>query len=304
MYLDKKLSFKAISTKTGIPKTTVENWAKKYNLSRLPIKRNGYHHTKETIDKIRLATKGRVPWSKGQKFSMEYCQKISEATLKFRVDKRTLEDFYWNIGLTLAQIGEIYMVSTQTVLNRMKKFGILRCSHRTAMIGKCHTIETKRKIGDAQRGRKGIPWNITRIMEYSKMLKKRWANPDYKEEHLRVMREAAKVKPTKLELEFDTLCKEHQIPFMYVGDGRFFIHGFNPDFIHSEGQQIALELFGDYWHNPEKRKNIPSSMLEPNRKAIFKKYGWRLIVIWEHELKELKSSPNNILNKIKELMNQ
>ena len=254
--------------------------------------------------------KTRVPWNKGlhgfqvawnkcltketDKRVALYGEKISlikkQSSPLTESMKHELEDLYINQHLSYDIL--------------MKKFGILRCSHRTAMMGKCHTIETKRKIGDAQRGRKGIPWDATRIMKYRKMLKERWANPDYKEEHLRIMREAAKVKPTKLELAFDTLCKKHRIPFMYVGDGRFFIHGFNPDFIHSEGQQIALELFGDYWHNPEKRKKVPPSMLEPNRKAIFKKYGWRLIVIWEHEFKELKSSPNNILNKIKELINQ
>lgn len=297
LYITKKLSIRSIEQKTGVPHTTIEHWIKKYNLSRLPIKRRGFHHTEETKRKISVANKGKIPWSKGKKFSKEYCEKISDSKLQFRYNTEELHTLYWNDELTLAQIAEIYDVSVQTVLNRMKKLGVPRRSHSEAIIGKNHTVETKRKIGDAHRGRKGKTWSTTRVEKFRKMLKERWANPEYREHSLKIMREAIKIKPTKPELSFQTFCKKHKLPFTYVGDGSFFIHGFNPDFIHSEGKKIIVEIFGDYWHDP-KRKGIPPSMLEPNRHAIFKKYGWQLVVIWEHEL----SSPNNIFNKLRSVM--
>ena len=102
--------------------------------------------------------------------------------------------------------------------------------------------------------------------------------------------------PTRPELRFMDLCQRHNYPFKYTGDGSFWI-GYpplNPDFIHLR-KRIVIEIFGDYWHrydDPQERVNA------------FKNYGWDCLVFWEHELKELKSSPNNILNKIKELINQ
>ena len=129
---------------------------------------------------------------------------------------------------------------------------------------------------------------------HSKLLKLRWANPEYREHSLRVLRKAWARKPTRPELIFKQMCEMFDIPLKYVGDGTLSIQGFNPDFVDNTGRRIAVEIFGDYWHSPL-RRNIPSYMIEDNRKAIFKKYGWDLTVIWEHELK----SPNNVLKKLR-----
>ena len=51
-------------------------------------------------------------------------------------------------------------------------------------------------------------------------------------------------------------------------------------------------MFGDYWHNNPKMKY---TLREDVRREIFKKYGFDLLVIWEHELEE----PEKVVEKIR-----
>ena len=51
-----------------------------------------------------------------------------------------------------------------------------------------------------------------------------------------------------------------------------------------------IELYGDYWHNrPESLKR------DKNRIKIFKSYGYRTLIIWEHELQNEPSLKSKIL---------
>ena len=90
---------------------------------------------------------------------------------------------------------------------------------------------------------------------------------------------------TAPEQKFEEICKKCGFPFKYVGNGSFWIGYVNPDFIEINGDKIAVEIFGDYWHSPLLRKNIRYSHTYEGRKEIFKKYHWKLIVIWESDLK-------------------
>lgn len=90
-----------------------------------------------------------------------------------------------------------------------------------------------------------------------------------------------------IEILNNILPKEYK----YVGDGKIKIDTFNPDFINCNGQKKIIELYGDYWHNK-------SDELERNKRRIktYKKYGYKTLVIWEHELKDL----DKLKGKIKE----
>lgn len=79
--------------------------------------------------------------------------------------------------------------------------------------------------------------------------------------------------------------------YKFVGDGKFFIFGFNPDFVNCNGQKKIIEMFGDYWHNrtDAKKRDIL-------RLIAYKNYGYKTLIIWEHELKNLEK----VTNKIKE----
>lgn len=78
--------------------------------------------------------------------------------------------------------------------------------------------------------------------------------------------------------------------YKYVGDGKVWIEGFNPDFINCNGRKKIIELFGDYWHN------LPKVFDRDHKKLkIYKKYGYDCLVIWEKDLKS-KNLENRILS--------
>jgi len=69
--------------------------------------------------------------------------------------------------------------------------------------------------------------------------------------------------------------------FKFVGNGTMMINRFNPDFIDLKNKKI-IELFGDYWHNREDYK-----IRDKKRIKTYKKYGYKTLIIWEHELKDI-----------------
>jgi hypothetical protein len=104
------------------------------------------------------------------------------------------------------------------------------------------------------------------------------------------------IKPNNPEKLMIKLIKENNLPFNYVGNGAIWFRGdnniFNPDFL-SKNPKHIIELFGDYWHN---RGN--SKKRDLIRLNTYAKYGYKTLVIWEHELK----SPNQVIDKIKEFI--
>ena len=68
--------------------------------------------------------------------------------------------------------------------------------------------------------------------------------------------------------------------YKFVGDGKVKFDRFNPDFININGQKKIIEFYGDYWHNKEKSKEADFRRLK-----IYKKYGYKTLVIWGSELK-------------------
>ena len=102
----------------------------------------------------------------------------------------------------------------------------------------------------------------------------------------KVREEILKIRPTKPEKFFIELCQKHGLPYKYTGDGSFWIEWMNPDFVNCNGEKIAVEIFGDYWH--KYRKGLKNYQTEEGRKKLLKKYGWDCIIIWESELKNEK----------------
>ena len=94
------------------------------------------------------------------------------------------------------------------------------------------------------------------------------------------------------------ICKNNNLPFKYTGDGSFWIKNINPDFVECNGKKIAVEIFGDYWHSPLLRSNIPYERTYEGRKKALKKYGWRLIILWGIDLIR-KDAEQFVLNELR-----
>jgi len=150
-----------------------------------------------------------------------------------------------------------------------------------AMLGKHHSREAREKISEANKGKKqSEEWKIKRFKASAKTLN---------------------LKPIPLERRFIDIIQKNNLPFKYVGDRSFWIGGINPDFVHTNGKKVVIEIFGEYWHSPILNPKLALSRTYQGRKNIFKKEGWIMIVFWEFELK-IKNTEQLVLNRLSGIM--
>lgn len=106
------------------------------------------------------------------------------------------------------------------------------------------------------------------------------ADPEFAKRNKELCRELMKLvgrKPTKIEKELEALLNQH-LPniYKYVGDGKFWIEGANPDFINVNGYKKAIEIYSPYW----KIRDYGSiEEYQKIRGALFKKYGWDVLFL-------------------------
>jgi len=95
-----------------------------------------------------------------------------------------------------------------------------------------------------------------------------------------ILSNSRKTKP-EIKLE-NILSKTLPNEYKYTGNGKVMIESFNPDFINCNGQKKIIEVFGRYWHTLPKNKRRDFL-----RFRIYKKYGYKTLVIWDDELKNI-----------------
>lgn len=139
------------------------------------------------------------------------------------------------------------------------------------------------KLAEFNRSNKGRPkpqWWKDLMKEKMKgknsdSMKRLWQDEAYAKN----WSEKCGMKPNRLEKSFMEFLKaEGLLNWRYVGNGKVWIGGKNPDFIHRNADKI-LELFGSYWHKPEEAEE---------RISHFEKFGYECIVVWDHEFKDWK----------------
>ena len=168
--------------------------------------------------------------------------------------------------------------------------------------------ETKKKIGDAHRGKHLSEEHKKKI---SKTLKENppWLGKHFSEETKKKISDARKKQRfpksrTKPERIFEEICKKHNLPFHYTGDGQLWIGKrrlLNPDFIEANGNKILVEIFGDYWHSPLLRPKMKEIQHPLYREKHYKKYKWQPIFIWESDLKR-SDAEHFVLSQLKEVI--
>jgi G:T-mismatch repair DNA endonuclease (very short patch repair protein) len=96
-------------------------------------------------------------------------------------------------------------------------------------------------------------------------------------------------KPTKPELILNDILSPS---YKYVGDLSFWIGGKNPDFVDKKNKKV-IEMFGEYWHS-EKRTGIPRDKHERELIQHYRKYNFNCLIIWEFDLKDIKTVKKRI----------
>lgn len=239
---------------------------------------------------------------------------------KFWASKEVLQDLYDQQQLTLKDIGLLFSVSTQTVLNRFRELGL------TTRKKKNHRWRQRLSISHLGQTspRKGIKLNDEYPPDKAKAIRsairarrshqvfteeandkrrqatiRHWQNPECRQRQSTKMLElwrdrerAANMlgkiaaRPNRLEASFLALAEQHNIPIRYTGNRSFWVGRCNPDFVVGSfrEQRRVIETFGNYWHDPED---------EAQRQAAYAKHNVRCLVIWENEM----SNPTAVLNK-------
>ena len=146
------------------------------------------------------------------------------------------------------------------------------------------SLEMKEKI------RRGVnryyKKNPNAKVNLSEKQKQLWKDEEYKEKQLQLIGEGKIIHPNKPEtIILNLLNKLFPKEYKFTGDYSLIINGKNPDFVNCNGQKKIIELAGDYWHEKSYNKD---------RAKVFKPFGYKTLVIWEHELKNI----NKVIKKI------
>lgn len=80
-----------------------------------------------------------------------------------------------------------------------------------------------------------------------------------------------------LEIKLEKIIQKYNLPYKFVGNGKFFIENINPDFVNTNGEKKALEVYSKT-HKNEFREGGEEGW-KKRRLEICKKYGWEMIFI-------------------------
>lgn len=190
--------------------------------------------------------------SKGKKLSLDTIQKRTKTRTKNAIKRG-----YWVSKETARK-------RSKTMISKFKNCDIW--NKGKSMYSNCN--------GDKQKIKK-------RFDIYSNAGKKRWANitDDQRMQMFKKSLKKAQERPNFRERQLDRILNDlFPGEYKYVGNWEFIIAGKNPDFININGQKKIIEFYGNIWHSPEE---------EPKRIKLFKKYGYKTLVIWGKDLRDI-----------------
>lgn len=123
-----------------------------------------------------------------------------------------------------------------------------------------------------------------------------WQNLEYREKVIKAVLKSLFKRPTKLEEKGMILINNYHLPFTYCGNGSLIIGGKNPDAYENNGQKICLEFANKREKSIKRKGRTYATWQEYEKQRIehFVRYGWKCVVLWEDEFK-------NILDKIMEV---
>lgn len=153
------------------------------------------------------------------------------------------------------------------------------------MDGKFHSYKTIEKMREAHKRKNLSKETLEKMSKSAKRYCQR--NPKCVENRVKAMLAGLEIKPTKPERRLKNKLN-HLFPreYKYVGNGNIFIGRKCPDFININGQKKIIELFGTYWHSKEVIGRTKKQE-ENQRIKHFAKYGYKTLIVWEKELKNI-----------------
>lgn len=159
------------------------------------------------------------------------------------------------------------------------------------MYGRKDTPETLAKKSAAQKGKPKTPETRNRIGEANRRKAK---DPEFIRKVLKGLCAKPNKPETQLQVILDTMFPGE---YKFTGDGSVVIGGMAPDFTNVNGQKKVIEMFGEYFHDPDKAWiKVRNTSTEDGRKKALKEYGFEALIVWSNEL----NNPEELTDKLKE----
>ena len=206
--------------------------------------------------------------SRGNHHSEETIEKIRQAKLgKYPTEETKEKQRQAKLGKPSGMLNKHHSEETKVVMKKSRREGLESGRIIPPMLGKHHSEESKEKS--------------------RKTHEQLWQEPEYREKRLKAIFKGFKLLPNKPEKFLIKLLQElFPSQWKFVGDGKFWINGKNPDFVHISQKKI-IEHFGDY-HHGEGVTGISNKHHEQERIDLFAKKGFQTLVIWQHELENIE----------------
>ena len=118
-------------------------------------------------------------------------------------------------------------------------------------IGKKHTLEARRKIKEAR------------------------AKQIITKEHIRNALRRRSM--SSLEVRVDNLIQQHNLPYKFVGNGKFFIDKINPDFVNINGEKKMVEVY--FKRHKDQFRDGGTEGWKRKRSEVVSQYGWEVIFL-------------------------
>jgi len=232
--------------------------------------------TKETDERVKKGAEkitgennhmfGKIPWNKGIKNFRDVTEEERSQT---RIRMKNGHASYMNSCVT--EEGKRIQIKKRS--KRMKSGGATYAASFVTEEGRRKGAEKKK--GRTKENNKGVKRMAEKQLE-------NWKDPEYQQKQ----KEARDLRPNKCEVKIlNVLNKFYPNEWKYTGDFSFLINGKNPDFTCINGKKLLIEHFGNYYHQGEDPEE---------RKKIFAKFGYKTLVIWENELKDMEKVENKI----------
>ena len=235
------------------------------------VKRGEYHHSLETCKKIGNASKGRVhspeaikktaDANRGKHRSPETCKKIGDAN-KLHKEGCQCASCKSKRGETKGENNPFY--------------------------GHHPSAEAREKLRVANTNPSAEVRENLRVKT-----KKLWQDSEYVAKQMDARNVAQNKLENFLQNQFDQFFLDQ---LKFTGDGQLIVAGKCPDFVHTS-KKLIIELFGDYWHS-QTVTGIPNEQHEQERIKLFESQGYKTLIIWEHELKDISS----VVEKVREFI--
>lgn len=234
---------------------------------------------------------------KGEKLGLD--REWAKGWRRYNIDKEGLERLYLKEKKSINEIANEKNYNPKTITSRLKEYNIkIRNPSESAKSRKKDSYYRKRPTKDMlnrlYHDELLSQEDIAEKLNTSQRRVYTWMKELNIKARARV-KHITNMRPNKPEKRLIEIIDKHHLQYKYTGNGSFWIETLNPDFVNCNGTKKVIEVFGDYWHGEGARSWKEE---EFGRKAILSQYGFKCLVIWEHELKECDE--NEIVRKIEE----